>query len=194
MKKQILLVSLLISSLGAQEIPSFQSLCQAGYAGCTQEDIPLYVMRNHLILNNDMTLDQIESTLTQWFQESPELRDYTLQWRGNLQPGDIPDKESFAVLKQIEAHILPFTPVDITTIILNMCKYYDVMLLPIDILNRCQEVNRVLRQLDVKQTLSDEQVELIAQILVIEIFSYCTQEDMMQELALLEKLLATYER
>lgn len=205
MKNILITLSLLcLSSYGlTQDIPSFESMGK-GYVGCAKEEITYFILRNNLIFNENMPIEQIEPTLNQWYKENPEPFHHTEQ---AIKLCDAVNTDLKHDPNLLNAFIQAAQQA--TKLVSNL-SYTDIFIMlakiaaphaeqPPFILERSQEVTRCLKQLNIQQTLSDEQLDLFAQLAIIEMYgghNNCNDasETAKKMINILEQLIKTYNK
>lgn len=206
MKNILLTLSVLcLSAYGfAQDIPGFESMCE-GYVGCTQEETAFYVLRNYLIFNEQMPIEQIEPTLNQWYKENPTIFHYTEQL---LKPGNTMDSDlkhdpdlltAYSNVFQQAAKLMPnLSYTDMCVMFAKVAAHHGEQPLFISgIVERSQEIARCLKQLNIQQALSNHQLDLLAQLVIIDIYyeyQGCEQASKtgQQIINILEQLIETF--
>ncbi len=157
MKKLLssILLTCLFHCCHGQEInfPQFDVICDQSSIGYNKEAAAFFAIRNYVAYNEELPLASIEGILTQWYQEKPELRTYTLGGAPDVDKASFTDV--FVVLlsavSQLSDRQGPY--------FMHMCI----------LLERCQEIVRVLKKLGVEQTISDEQVHIFGEQLAKEL-------------------------
>lgn len=110
------------------------------------------------------SLQDIEPTLTKWFNENPELYKYTIPFRMVVIPNDLIEKDPTIwttitnVRNQAREAVPLLTYVDYFTILLKQ-PYPELTRIQYE---RGKEVVRILKKLGIKQTLSDDQIKILA--------------------------------
>ena len=174
----------------AAQVPSLDELLQ-GYVGIAQQEIPYYVIRNHLICTpSNITQEDIQNTLAKWYQENKDLRNYTI----SLLPPAGEHNEIQVFCEQIAHHqphvsyadmfaALEFALLEQDSSCKNTIEEQQIA----ELAERARIVVDTLKGLGVKQTLSQKQIQLFARIILAEI-----EKSEEKILCLSKELLNTY--
>ncbi len=212
MKNILLLSSLcLINITQAKEIPSFNHLLNNTYCYyfCrNDEEATTYVFKYYL--RDEIPLEDIEPAIISWFKEKPILYDYA---KGNnvtqddyyAQPPIALDFKSLYIIhqrlfqtkaniwKQLANYMQKPTYVDIFRVSLRQAIHCNHEV----IAAKCRKVIGILKNLGIEQALSDNRIDLLAQLGTanseIDTTSKPIRDILEKEITILEKLLATYE-
>lgn len=177
--KKVLLSTLIfvISHAYGKEIPSFKAVQgelfkptfnttnptpeQLKQFGTSEQELAFKTLETLL---DKGSLQDIEPTLTKWFNENPELYKYTIPFRMVVIPNDLVEKDPtiWATVTNARNQAREAVP------LLTYVDYFTILLKqPYPELTRIQyargkEVVRILKKLGIKQTLSDDQVKILA--------------------------------
>lgn len=143
----LLLLLSLVTFIQAAEIPSFEQIRNTSSFGCNQKDATFFAFRNHLIANENMPVEDIEPILTSWFKENPELYDYANGYVDYLLVG----------------------------LIITQCNPIQQKAQETNYVARSQEILRVLKNLNIEQTVSNKFINLVAKLVALKLLRgpYC---------------------
>lgn len=160
MNKTLFLLQFFLASTCFAEVNSSTSLafCREAVkriASCFSPARDCFnAIKDHLCLNEEIAVSSIEAVLTQWFLEEPELINYAC-YNYNVYPQPAQSyTDQFTIMVKVHSILLETPPSQ------TDAEYFARIS---GMLARSREVVRVLKQLGVRQTLSDKQVDIFAQ-------------------------------